>query len=902
MSSLVRKSGVAISLALMMCGSAKAADTFYFRLRPSVSILNQEAFTIKIEGDRAGVVGSSFIAKAKASSPRETLRFSVSEGDLPLGVTLDSTSGNISGHPLFKGRFKATLKAEDAFSSASAPLEVQVYDALEISSLIPTYATVGHFYSASFAGNGGNQNFTWSLNKQPPTGLSFAGLPSPTSTISGIPTTPGLWGDLQVSLSDSAGHSISTSPFSIAVANPLEISGVPSEVATVGAPYSASFWSTGGHAPLSWSIASGILPKGLQFNNGTISGTPENPGISTDLVVRVTDKAANTVDFKRFSIAVSQPLALTGTPSGVATVGTPYSTSFAPAGGNGHYDWVIKNGNLPEGLILVNGTISGTPIKAETQNGISVGITDSDGRIAQSDVFSIIVLDPIELKGIPTKAATVGTDYSFKFNATGGNNNYSWSVVQGTLPEGLSLSNGVISGRPTKANTYESIIVEVSDTDGRKRRSKPFTIIVSDELKLTGNPIHFATVSQQYSTIFTVSGGNGTNDWKVFSGKLPPGLSLSNGVISGVPTEAKSFDNIIIEVSDTDGRSKKSNSFSITVSDVLKVSVSTPNYGTVDVPYSGSYTITGGNGTNKLEVVGRSLPTGLTASNGIISGTPSKPEAASNLVFRVSDSDGRSYDSQAFSIVISNPISISVSTPNSGTVGVPYSGSYTITGGNGNNTIEVVGGTLPSGLALSNGKISGSPNSIATASNIAIRAVDTNGRSKTSDPFSIFVSNPLIISGAISTSGKTNQAFSSTLLASGGRAPFKWENIGSTLPYGLSLNSGVVSGIPTTAATFSNIVIRVTDADGRSKQYGPISITIDQTTIREPASGSYYQQGTYAYYYYNNVVEFWWNGRMVAGNNTGTLTMKAGGATYYAVTPQDSSGYGFFMRIYRTIP
>lgn len=74
------------------------------RLRPSISILNQDSFSVRIDGDRAGVVGSRFAAKAEASSPRETLRFSVSDGALPPGVALNESSGAISGNPTVKGQ------------------------------------------------------------------------------------------------------------------------------------------------------------------------------------------------------------------------------------------------------------------------------------------------------------------------------------------------------------------------------------------------------------------------------------------------------------------------------------------------------------------------------------------------------------------------------------------------------------------------------------------------------------------------------------------------------------------------------------------------------------------------------------------------------------------------------
>lgn len=70
-------------------------------------------------------------------------------------------------------------------------------------------------------------------------------------------------------------------------------------------------------------------------------------------------------------------------------------------------------------------------------------------------------------------AASVGTAYSQTLTATGGTAPYSWSVSSGTLPAGLTLSSGVISGTPTTAG------------------STTFTVMVSD----SSNPVLTATQS-----------------------------------------------------------------------------------------------------------------------------------------------------------------------------------------------------------------------------------------------------------------------------------------------------------------------------------------------------------------------------------------------------------------------
>jgi len=61
----------------------------------------------------------------------------------------------------------------------------------------------------------------------------------------------------------------------------------------------------------------------------------------------------------------------------------------------------------------------------------------------------------------------VGTAYSATLSATGGVTPYTWSLVSGTLPAGLSLNaaSGTISGTPTSAVSAAALIFQVSDAE-----------------------------------------------------------------------------------------------------------------------------------------------------------------------------------------------------------------------------------------------------------------------------------------------------------------------------------------------------------------------------------------------------------------------------------------------------
>jgi hypothetical protein len=82
-----------------------------------------------------------------------------------------------------------------------------------------------------------------------------------------------------------------------------------------------------------------------------------------------------------------------------------------------------------------------------------------------SDTFTITT-NPLSLQSVGLPNGTVGVAYaSTTLEATGGTTPYSWSVVSGNLPSGISLSTqGVLSGTPSVAATF-TFTVQVQDSE-----------------------------------------------------------------------------------------------------------------------------------------------------------------------------------------------------------------------------------------------------------------------------------------------------------------------------------------------------------------------------------------------------------------------------------------------------
>jgi hypothetical protein len=150
---------------------------------------------------------------------------------------------------------------------------------------------------------------------------------------------------------------------------------------------------------------------------------------------------------------------------------------------------------------------------------------------------------------------TVGTLYSQPLVASGGVTPYSWGLISGALPLGLSLSSGgVITGTPTSPGS-SSFTVSVTDS-ALSSATQSFSLTIAppvSSLAITTNPaLPGGTLGAFYSQSLAASGGSPPYTWSLFSGALPLGLSLSSsGAITGIPTATGTSNFFVVRVTDT---------------------------------------------------------------------------------------------------------------------------------------------------------------------------------------------------------------------------------------------------------------------------------------------------------------------------------------------------------------
>ncbi|MFA7031529.1 MAG: putative Ig domain-containing protein [Candidatus Methanomethylophilaceae archaeon] len=170
----------------------------------------------------------------------------------------------------------------------------------------------------------------------------------------------------------------------------------------------------------------------------------------------------------------------------------------------------------------------------------------------------------------------------------------------------------------------------------------------------------------------------------------------------------------------------------------------------------------------------------------------------------------------------------------SGTINDIIKGSninFTPTGTSGMGTVTwavTSGKTLPAGLSLSNGVVSGTPTALG-AQTVYLTATAPGGETKNLEvSFTVYSK---IVGGSAETIKSYNTNVSSTAITNGSDIGVTWVVISGTLPSGFTLNSstGVVSG---KSSTVQSTTVTITG----TSTHGPSQTAIKQITIQsEPA-------------------------------------------------------------------
>ena len=252
---------------------------------------------------------------------------------------------------------------------------------------------------------------------------------------------------------------------------------------TVGKSYSLQMTATVAD-PKTWSISSGALPPGLAIDaaTGLIAGTPTAAG-QFDFQVLAKMNADTRTDNKALGIVVRDQLGVLGADPFTAArratgeVSVPFDAMLTATGGNGTYTWSLSRGELPPGLDIADGAISGTPTTAGLYL-FTATVSDTEGRVANYPA-RILIAEKLAISTTLFRPARQGFYYQAKLTTAGGVLPRTWRIVRGPLPRGIRFdrSVGLLSGIPTRPGRFR-VTFEATDALGVTAK-KTLSILVA---------------------------------------------------------------------------------------------------------------------------------------------------------------------------------------------------------------------------------------------------------------------------------------------------------------------------------------------------------------------------------------------------------------------------------------
>ena len=974
-----------------------------------VAINSASPLTITTTTLSSGTVGASWNHMVVATGGVAPISFSVSAGNLPTGLTLNSSTGAIIGTPTTTSGspFAFTITATDAdHDTAIQSYSVVINATLMITSTTLPSWNVNQPYSQTITVSGGTTPDTFAVKSGGlPTGLT---LNTSTGAITGTPTTTsGSPFAFTITTTDAAGavasHSYSVS---INVAPTITTTTLPNGMVNVA--YSQTISVSGGTSPDTYSVSAGSLPAGLSLNTstGAITGTP------------TTASSGGSAP----SLSALASFTSSGFPNGAPLVdssGNVFGTSQSGgSNGNGYVYEVAAGSHTVTMLVTFNGSGNGSgPMNGliEDSSGNIYGATafggaDGDGTIYELAAGTHILTTLVTFNGtngsIPngglvmdnsgnlfdttesggssgggvvyevaagTHALTVLANFTGAangsspygplyedssgnlFGTTGGGGSSGdgtvWEVVAGshtiTTLATFTGSNGSDPNghviEDSSGNIYGTTSGGGASGDGTVFEVAANTHTLTDIVTFTGsanggNPVdgliqdshgnmygstgyggaygdgilfELAAGTHAFTTLATFAGTNGAHPYGELamdgSGDLYGATTGGGASGYGAVFELNSSSTFTITATDATGAAA-SQSYNVTINAYTAPTISTtslPNW-TIDRPYSQTVVATGGTAPVIFNVSAGSLPTGLSlnTSTGAITGTPTTT-TGSPFSFTITATDAfNNTGSEAYSIAISTLPTITTTTLPNWTVKQPYSRTLGVSSGTAPDSFTVTSGSLPAGLSLttSTGVISGTPTATGSAS-FTISVTDAAG-AMASQSYSVTINPSLTITTTTLPNGTVNQSYSSTINVSGGTSPDTFAITAGSLPTGLSLNSntGAITGTPTASGNPFTFTVTATDAADAvaSNSYSVIIIPVGPviiTTLPNWTVNTAYSQtlaangGTspYTYAVTSGSLPTGLSFNSSAGTITGTPTTTSGSPFAFTITVTDAA-------------
>lgn len=283
----------------VLSGTPTQTGTFQFTIRvtDSKGLPGTKAYTLVVSSALRfsttslpdAVERSSYSQTLAATGGTPPYSWRVSTGSLPAGLTLNSSTGIISGIPASAGSQAFTLEVSDSTTlKATQGFTINVLPGVVIQTAgTLTAGAVGTPYTFTLNATGGTPPYNWRLSDGAlPGGLTL----SSAGIISGTPSAIGRF-SATLEVSDSAAQTASAAiiiPIDPPVLRITSAAALPA--ATAGVDYQFTPTATGGTPPYQWALTASPAELRIDAESGAISGRlPASGDIS--FTIRVSDSA-----------------------------------------------------------------------------------------------------------------------------------------------------------------------------------------------------------------------------------------------------------------------------------------------------------------------------------------------------------------------------------------------------------------------------------------------------------------------------------------------------------------------------------------------------------------------------------------------------------------------------------
>ncbi|MBL7716286.1 MAG: putative Ig domain-containing protein [Bdellovibrionales bacterium] len=749
------------------------------------------------------------------------MTWTVASGTLPTGLTLNSTTGVISGTPTVisaSASYTINVLLNGVTESATINITVNDQPPANLTYTDPLILTINQAMTPSSPSSTGGAVVSYSVSPALPAGLALS---SSTGVISGTPTAISALTAYVITATNTGGSTTFTQN--------IQVNDIPPAFTYTTNPLNAQRTvaitpdvpiNTGG-TPTSYSV-SPSLPTGLSLDTGTgiVSGTPTAITATANYTVTATNSGGSANRILTITVFDAPPAFNYTTNPVTYTRGTAITANNVISTGGAISSFSVSP-SLPAGLSLnvVTGQITGTPTAVSPTATYTVTGTNSGGTGSVGLVITVNDQAPAFTYTSTPVTYTVGVAISANNPINTGGTVISYSVSP-LLPSGLSLntSTGVISGTPTAVAPTANYTVTATNSGGSATAT--VNITVNDQppvFSYTTNPAVYVKDSA-ITNNSPINTGGSVVSYSV-SPALPAGLSLntSTGVISGTPTTVTAAANYTVTATNTGGSANVA--VNITINDIPGSFYYPTNPGiyTINSAIPNNDPVNTG-GTPISYSVSPSLPTGLSlnTSTGRISGTPTAITASASYTVTLNTAGGSTTTNVTIAVNDVTPAFSYLVNP------ATYTKGSAITA----NTVNSTGGTivsfsvtppLPTGLSLnpSNGTITGTPTAVSPTATYTVTGTNSGGSATVGLSITVNDAAPAFSYAVNPATYTLGTAIAANTVTSTGGAILSF-SVSPALPAGLSLNTstGTVTGTPSAITGMATYTVTATNTGG----------------------------------------------------------------------------------------